>query len=315
MGPQERVNFYYDQLRKDYQKSVAEAEIARQKARRPGDPADEEVERLFRVWASQETQKRLNDALARREKKGIDVNEGQTTVDLGLAGFFRIGQVHEDTMAVKTKREKVRKQRLSAAKAIFGRWPSVGRTIFATHQTIHGDPIDWELEITQDRIKHEEAAGNFGKAEEISAEGITKASQKIYDWLLENLPYQPEINASNINGVLIKIKETSGRERFEELGGFLKAKAVLEYRRGLVQKELGPLIDALNDISALQEVIPDNHRFATISWKSLMGSLFFKGKDVSLSQRFYCFKKAARNLLKTAKEDPKTVARSFLQMF
>lgn len=316
MTPQERVDFYYGKLKEGYQKSVGEAEKARQEARRPNDPHDQEIQEIFQVWASEETQRRLNAALERRRKKGLNVDGGQKTIDLGLAGHFRIKQVHETTMAGKTWLFQwlERQRRLKAARRVFDRWPSVKRTTSETPYTIHGNPIDWELEVVQDEVKYWHTAGKRKKAAEIAQKGISLAFRKISRWLLENLPERSDLVAANIDLYLEEIKNLVDAEKFQTLIGFLSAKAVLEYRKGLATRDLEPLIGALRDISAVQEQIPNNHRFATINWKVLFASLTYKG-NFSLRERINYFGKAAKNLWEVGKKDPKSVFRSFLQMF
>jgi len=316
MNPQKRVDFYYGKLKQGYQQSVLEAELARQQARKPNDPHDRHIQDSFEVWASEETQRRLNAALERREAKGLNVDEGQKTVDLGLAGHFRIKQVHETTMASKTWWWQVeeRQRRLKNAREIFERWPTVERTTSDNPYTIHGGPIDWELEVIQDKVKYWQAIGKSSRAAGIAEQGVSLAFRKIGSWLLENLPDDPKIVASNVDLHLRTIRGKVGENKFEELAGLLSAKATLEYRKGLATRELEPLVGALRDISAVQQEIPNNHRFATINWKVLSASLLYRG-NFSLGERIRYFTKAAENLWKTAKVDPRSVVRSFLQMF
>ncbi len=316
MTPQERVDFYYGKLKEGYQESVLEAEIARQEARRPDDPADQKVANLFESWASRIVQQRLNAALERRKRKGFDVEIGKEAVDLGLAGHFRIEEVHETTMARKippTKPEE-RKKRLATAEEIFQRWPSVEETTLATPHTIHGGPTNWALEVAQDKAKYLLRAEKQNKAVSETAEEISLAFREIGRWLSQNLPHQPEIVAADIDLHLKEIKPKVEEEKFQELIGLLSAEAALLYQKGLATKRLAPLIGALRDISAVQEVAPNNHRFATINWKVLRGAFFYKGK-FSFQKRLGYFGKAAANLWKTGREDPKTVTRSFFQMF
>lgn len=316
MTPQERVDFYYGKLKEGYQESVLEAEIARQEARKPDDPADQKVANLFEGWASPTVQQRLNVALERRKRKGLDVGMGKETVNLGLAGHFRIEEVHETTMAGKIppKKKKEREKRLATAEEVFQRWPSVEETTLTTPHTIHGGPINWALEVAQDKAKYLLRAEKQDEAASETEEGISLAFQEINRWLLQNLPNQPKIVAADIDLYLKEIKPKVEEEKFQELIGLLSAEAVLLYQKGLATKRLAPLVGALRDISAVQEVAPNNHRFATINWKVLRGAFFYKGK-FSLRKRLGYLGKAAANLWKTGREDPKAVTRSFLQMF
>lgn len=285
MEPQERVDFYYEKLREHYQRIVLQAEENRQKAR-SGDNNDREIQEIFEQWGSEETQGRLNVALERRREKRLNVDRGQEIIDLGLAGLFRIRQVHETQMAgTWFLRWEERQRRLEAAKSVFGRWPSVERTTSNTWVTIHGDPIDWKLEVIQDEVKYWLTAGCGPKAAEIAQKGIDLASKGLV-----------------------------GPKALGELTRLLSVKAVLEYRKAKALRELEPLINSLEDISAVQKQIPNNHRFATINWRVLFAALFYKG-NFSLRERLNFVGKAAKNLLELAGRDPKSVLRSFVQIF
>jgi len=315
-NPQERADFYYEKLKDGYQQSILEAGLARQQARKPNNPDDKHLQKAFEVWASEETQKRLNTALERRREKGLNVDKGQETIDLGLAGHFRIKEAHETTMASKTWWWQVeeRRRRFKKARQIFDRWPTVERTILHTPSTIHGGSIDWELEIIQDKVKYLQTSKKSQGATRIAKQGISLAFRKIDSWLEKNLPNNSEIATSNINFHLKEIREKVGEDKFKELVGLLSAEAALAYRKGLSTRKLASLIGALANISAIQEQIPNNHRFATINWKILYASLFYGG-NFSFKKRIEYFKKAAKNLWETAKEDPRSFTRSFLQMF
>jgi len=315
-NPQERVDFYYEKLKAGYQQSVLEAELVRQQARKPNDSYDQHIQETFEVWASEKTQKRLNTALERRRGKGLNVDKGQETVDLGLAGYFRIKEIHETTMAGKTWRRQTEeyRRRLEKTRQVFDRWPTVERTTSHIPSTIHGGPINWELEVIQDKVKYLQTAKKPKEAARIAEQGISLAFRKIDSWLEENPPDNSEIVASNIGLHLKEIREKVEGGKFKELVGLLSVEAVLAYRKGLATRELNSLIGALGNISAIQEQIPNNHRFATINWKVLYASLFYNG-NFSLKERIGYFKKATKNLWETAKRDPRSVARSFLQMF
>jgi len=188
MTPQERAAFYYDELKKGYQKSVFEAESARQETRRPNDPADQKVANLFETWASPAVQQRLNGTLERRKRKGLDVGIGEEAVDLGLAGHFRIEEVHETTMAGKIppKKKKERKERLATAEEVFQRWSSVEKTTLITPHTIHGEPINWRLEVAQDKAKYLLRAEKQNEVASETEEGISLAFREIGRWLSQN---------------------------------------------------------------------------------------------------------------------------------
>jgi len=316
MNAQERVDFYYGKLKQGYQQSVLEAELARQQARKPNDSHDKHIQDSFKVWASEETQRRLNAALERRRAKGLNVENGQVIIDLGLAGHFLVKGVHETTMASKARWWQVgeRRQRLENTREVFKRWPTVERTTLCNPSTIHGGPIDWELEVTQNKVNYWLVSRRPDGAARIAEQGVSLASIKIGSWLSKNLPNDPEIVASNVDLHLRTIRGKVEENKFEELAGLLSARATLEYRKGLVTRELEPLVGALRDISAVQQEIPNNHRFATINWKVLFASLLYHG-NFSLGKRIIYFTKAAENLWKTARVDPRSVVRSFLQMF
>jgi len=200
-------------------------------------------------------------------------------------------------MASKTWRWQVeeRRKRLEEANQVFDRWPMLEKTTSNTPYTIHGGPINWELEVIQDRVKFLQAAGNPQEATIIAEQGISYTFRKIGSWLSENLPDNPEIAVSNVDLHLKEIREKVGEDKFKELAGLLSVRAVLEYRKSLATREFGPLIGALRDISAVQQEIPNNHRFATINWKVLRASVLYNG-NFSIVERIRYFTKAAKNL-------------------
>jgi len=312
-----------EKLREGFQQSVLAAETARQQSRKPGDAADRQIQTLFECWASEERQRDFYSVLERMggvdEKGGekLNVEMVKEVVNLGLAGHFRIRQVHETNMAERNKwwwQLGERLERLKAADTVFQRWYyGVRDAVREIPYTIHGGPIDWELEIIQDRVAYWHSKGEDSEAARMAEQGSSLGLRKIDGWILENLPtdYQ-SITRDNIAEHLREVKGKVGDRPFNRLIGTLSAVATLEYRKGVYDKDIGFLTQALKDVSAIQEVIPNNHRFATINWRVLFACFAYKG--CSIEERLNYVTQAARNLYNLGKKDPKAVIRSFLQM-
>lgn len=149
MTPQEMADYTYGFVRRKYQAVVSEAEALRQQM------LDRHLNQVLNKFASEKTQQKLEKDLGLRESKGVIVAEAQKTIDLAMAGLFRIGHVHSNSMASKFEGF-TRSLNLLRASSWYLRHESplaVKRTTDVVFETIHENPIYWRGEIAQDHLR------------------------------------------------------------------------------------------------------------------------------------------------------------------
>lgn len=148
MSVQQRTDYTYGKVRSLYENKVAEAEGLRQRT------ADIPLNSLLNKFASVRTQQNLEEGLTKRRNLGANVSEGTRTIDLGMAGLFRIGQVHENSMTTRDPVNSV--QHIQKAYNWHDRHESpisARRTTNVVNETIHGGAIYWKGETTQDLLR------------------------------------------------------------------------------------------------------------------------------------------------------------------
>lgn len=148
MSVQRRTDYTYGKVHSLYENKVAEAEGLRQRT------ADTPLNILLSKFASVRTQQNLEEGLRKRVISGADVKQATQTVDLGMAGLFRMGHVHENSMVTRDPVNSV--QHIQKAYNWHDRHESpisVRRTTNVVNQTIHGGAIYWKGETTQDLLR------------------------------------------------------------------------------------------------------------------------------------------------------------------
>lgn len=265
MSVQQRADYTYGKVRSLYVRKVSEAEGFRQKT------ADTPLNTLLNKFASIRTQQNLEQGLTKRENLGADVNQATQTVDLGMAGLFRIGHVHENSMATRDRNN----QNTHIQKALG--WHnrhdlpiSVKRTTEKVHETIHGSAIYWKGETTQDLQRTFHLSGLRNNP------SIVNARNEIRTELAE---------------ILSEEKWRHDSQERKKAAGIFSSLGMINIQMARSARHLANYEMGFDQILMAGEIDPNPHRIATVSLWSVAYSMHPNYQAVNFGQRFYLARK------------------------
>jgi hypothetical protein len=272
---------YYDNLLIPIMsRQLVQAEAARQ------DANHSTVRRLFLNWTEPAPQNEtILTALRDMHRRVGDLPPQHYLVRTGFAGLARVLYVDTNSalkVADNLPSREVRR-RISDAEQVY---------VAVDLNTIPA----LSLEVAQDRANNALIEGNKQRADRILNSGILNAKNHIDNLAphVYHALYVPDISLKEFDYELFKKKKS--------YIATLSALGVLTVRKARAEKKLPDLIQGLNYYQQSHVYEPNLHRFATLSWWTMLASIDPRYQG-DLSSRYHAFRTSLSNLREVHKND------------